>query len=57
MGNSRVLRRHGYPAWFAVYRVAQAAAGSAYFLVRGRVALARFYWAMARGRARGWLRA
>ena len=57
MGNSRVLRRHGYPTWFAVYRVLQAAAGSAYFLVRGRLPLARFYWAMSRGRARGWLRA
>lgn len=53
-GNSRVLRAHGYPATFAAYRVAQATAGSAYFLVRGRPALARFYWAMARGRAAEW---
>jgi len=31
--------------------------GSGYFLVRGRFALARFYWAMARGRAVGWFKA
>jgi GT2 family glycosyltransferase len=55
MGNSRVLRKHGYPAWFAAYRVLQLALGSVYFLARGRVALARFYAAMARGRIRGWL--
>lgn len=57
MGNSRVLRMHGYPQWFAAYRVLQLVAGSAYFLVRGRAALARFYWAMARGRAVGWFKA
>jgi len=57
MGNSRVLRMHGYPRWFAAYRVLQLVAGSTYFLARGRVALARFYWAMARGRAVGWFKA
>jgi GT2 family glycosyltransferase len=57
MGNSRVLRMHGYPRWFAAYRVLQLVAGSGYFLVRGRFALARFYWAMARGRAVGWFKA
>lgn len=56
MGNSRVLRKHGYPMWFAAYRVLQLVAGSMYFLARGRIGLARFYWAMARGRAVGWLR-
>ena len=53
MGNSRVLRMHGYSRRFAAYRVLQLVAGSGYFLVRGRFGLARFYWAMARGRAVG----
>jgi glycosyltransferase involved in cell wall biosynthesis len=57
MGNSRVLRMHGYSRRFAAYRVLQLVAGSAYFLVRGRFGLARFYWAMARGRAVGWFKA
>jgi glycosyltransferase involved in cell wall biosynthesis len=57
MGNSRVLRMHGYSRWFAAYRVLQVSAGSAYFLVRGRFGLARFYGAMARGRAVGWFKA
>jgi GT2 family glycosyltransferase len=57
MGNSRVLRKHGYPLWFAVYRVLQLVVGSAYFLAKGRAGLARYYWAMARGRAVGWVRA
>jgi GT2 family glycosyltransferase len=57
MGNSRVLRMHGYSRRFAAYRVLQVGAGSAYFLVRGRFGLARFYLAMARGRAVGWFKA
>jgi glycosyltransferase involved in cell wall biosynthesis len=57
MGNSLVLRRHGFPPWFALYRVLQLVAGSAFFLVSGRFGHARFYWAMARGRAAGWVRA
>jgi GT2 family glycosyltransferase len=56
MGNSRVLRMHGYSRSFAAYRVLQLVAGSGYFLVRGRFGLARFYWAMARGRAVGWFK-
>ena len=57
MGNSRVLRMHGYSRWFVTYRVLQLVAGSGYFLVRGRLGLARFYFAMARGRAVGWFKA
>jgi glycosyltransferase involved in cell wall biosynthesis len=57
MGNSRVLRKHRYPRWFAIYRVLQLVAGSTFFLARGRPALARFDWAMARGRVAGWIRA
>jgi len=54
MGNSRVLRMHGYSRWFEAYSVLQLAAGSGYFLVRGRLGLARFYWAMAMGGTTGW---
>jgi glycosyltransferase involved in cell wall biosynthesis len=55
LGNSRVLRRYGYSPRFAAYRVCQVVAGSAFSLVTGRFGAARFYWAMARGRAAGWL--
>jgi GT2 family glycosyltransferase len=57
MGNGRVLRTHGYSASFALYRVLQLVAGATVFALRGRFALARFYWAMARGRAVGWFKA
>jgi GT2 family glycosyltransferase len=57
LGNGRVLRTHRYPWWFVAYRVAQLVAGSLMFLVTGRPAKARYYFAMARGRAYGWLRA
>jgi glycosyltransferase involved in cell wall biosynthesis len=57
MGNGRVLRQHGYGSWFVFYRVLQLVAGAILFLLRGRFGHARFYWAMARGRAVGWLEA
>jgi GT2 family glycosyltransferase len=57
MGNSFVLRKHAFPLSSAIYRVLQLVAGSAFFLVTGRFGLARFYWAMARGRGVGWIRA
>ena len=57
MGNGRVLRKHGYTSWFLSYRVLQLVAGTAVFLGRARFGHARFYWAMARGRAVGWFRA
>jgi glycosyltransferase involved in cell wall biosynthesis len=55
MGMGRVLRKHGYPWWSAAYHVARAVGGAALALTQGRPAQARFYWAVARGRARGWL--
>lgn len=55
VGHGHVLRRHDYPRWFALYRVAQLVAGSLVFLLTGRAARARFYFAMALGRAKGWL--
>jgi glycosyltransferase involved in cell wall biosynthesis len=55
VGNGRVLRDHGYPRWFVTYRVLQLAGGALLFLVTGRLSQARFYAAMAAGRATGWL--
>lgn len=55
LGHSEVLRRHRYPSWFAVFRVLQLVVGSALLLARGRIADARYYFAMALGRARGWI--
>jgi GT2 family glycosyltransferase len=55
VGHGEVLRRHDYPLWFAAFRVLQLAAGAALLLLRGRLVEARYYFAMSRGRARGWL--
>ena len=55
LGQAEVLRRHRYSLWFAAYRVLQPATGSALLLLRGRVAEARYYFAIALGRARGML--
>jgi glycosyltransferase involved in cell wall biosynthesis len=54
VGHGHVLRLHNYPAWFAAYRVAQLLGGSLLFLLTLRPAKARFYLAMAAGRAVGW---
>lgn len=54
-GNGRVLRLHRYPWWFAFYRATQLVGVSAFFLGTARPAHARFYFAMALGRVRGWL--
>jgi glycosyltransferase involved in cell wall biosynthesis len=56
MGMGRVLRKHCYPWWSAAYHVARATGGSVLALGRGRLGEARFHWAVARGRARGWLK-
>lgn len=56
LGHGRVLRIHGYPAWFVAFRVAQLLAGSAFFVLTARPARARYYFAMARGRAAGWIK-
>lgn len=55
-GHGEVLRRYGYPWWFAAWRTGQLLAGAGAFLVRGRASEASFYAAMAAGRAVGWLR-
>lgn len=56
MGMGRVLRKHGYPWWSAAYHAARAVGGSMLALGRGRPREALFHWAVARGRALGWLR-
>ena len=53
-GMGRVLRKHRYPLWFAGYQVLRPALGAVLSLARMRGAKARFHWAMARGRLRGW---
>ena len=54
MGMGRVMRTNGLPAWLVAYHVARSFGGSAISLARGDRALARFYWAVGRGRLRGW---
>lgn len=56
LGHGRVLRAHHYPVWFVAFRVAQLLLGSAVFVLTGRPAKARFYCAMALGRALGWIK-
>lgn len=56
MGMGRVLRKHGYPWRSSAYHAARAAGGSLLALGRGRIGDARFHWAVARGRALGWLK-
>jgi glycosyltransferase involved in cell wall biosynthesis len=55
LGQGRVLRLHGYPAWFVAFRVTQLVGASALLALSTRFGLARYYFAMAKGRAKGWL--
>lgn len=55
LGQGHVLRLHGYPIWFVAYRVAQLLAGSLLFALKNKIGLAQFYFAMALGRASGWI--
>jgi glycosyltransferase involved in cell wall biosynthesis len=55
LGQGRVLRLHRYPVWFVVFRVLQLLGASALLALRTRLGLAQYYFAMAKGRARGWL--
>jgi len=56
MGMGRVLRKHHYPSWFVLQQVARAAVGAAAAVAAGHPGDARFRWAVARGRWRGWRR-
>jgi glycosyltransferase involved in cell wall biosynthesis len=53
-GAGRVLRKNGLPAWFAAYYVTRSFGAAVLSLVRGRSEAARFYWAVGKGRLRGW---
>ena len=54
LGSGRVLRTHGYPLWFVVYRVLQLVGGAAMFLLTARPAKARYFFLMGLGRTCGW---
>jgi GT2 family glycosyltransferase len=53
--HSRLLRQYAFPGWYAAWRSAQLVGASVIFLFRGELGRARFYFAMALGRARGLL--
>jgi GT2 family glycosyltransferase len=53
-GYGRVLRKSGVPWWFAAYSCVRAFGGAVLSLGRGNTRMARFYWAVGRGRVRGW---
>ena len=56
MGMGRVLHKHRYPWWFVGLQIGGACGQAVVSVLRGRSAEARFHWAVARGRALGWLR-
>lgn len=53
--HGRLLKKYGFPKWYAGWRSAQLVAASGLFLARGKPGRACFYAAMARGRLRGLL--
>ncbi|MCC6538510.1 MAG: glycosyltransferase [Bryobacterales bacterium] len=57
LGMGRVLKQHRFPWVDAAYYCARPALGSAAWLLRGRLAEARYYAKVARGRMEGWLSA
>ena len=54
MGAGRVLKKNGLPWWFAVYYCGRSFGASVLSLITGNRSRARFYWAVGRGRLRGW---
>jgi glycosyltransferase involved in cell wall biosynthesis len=55
VGHGHVLRLHRYPLWFVLFRVTQLLGASVVFVLTAKLAQARYYFAMAVGRAAGWL--
>ena len=53
-GMGRVLRKHDYPRWFAVYQQVRPLGGALISLATGRAAKARYHLAILRGRRQGW---
>jgi glycosyltransferase involved in cell wall biosynthesis len=54
LGVGQVLRKNRLPRWFVAYYVSRPLVASVLSLLQWERARARFYWAVARGRARGW---
>ena len=53
-GFGRVMRKNRLPWWFAVYYFARSFGASGLSLLAGHPRRARFYWAVGKGRVRGW---
>lgn len=53
-GFGRALGKNGMPAWFAAYCIARSFAAAALSSILGKRGHARFYWAVGKGRLRGW---
>jgi glycosyltransferase involved in cell wall biosynthesis len=53
-GFGRTLKKNGLPWWFAGYYFARSFGASALSLLAGHPRRSRFYWAVGKGRMRGW---
>lgn len=53
-GLGRVLRKHGYPAWFVIYHWLRSLGAAGFALIQGQLGKARYYWAVFRGKLAGW---
>jgi GT2 family glycosyltransferase len=54
-GMGRVLRKHRYPSWFALYSGARPLAGACLSLLAGKLDKAHYHYAIFRGRYKGWM--
>jgi glycosyltransferase involved in cell wall biosynthesis len=54
MGMGRVLQTSHAPRWFVAYHLLRAFGAASLALLGGRTAVSRFYFAVGRGRLRGW---
>jgi len=53
-GLGRVLGKHGYPAWFALYHLLRSLGYAGFALIQGQMGKAHYYWAVFRGKLAGW---
>jgi glycosyltransferase involved in cell wall biosynthesis len=53
-GFGRTLKKNGLPRWFAGYCFARSFGASGLSLLAGHPRRSRFYWAVGKGRVRGW---
>ena len=56
LGCGYVLRKHRYPLWFLLYKLARSTAATVLSLLRGRPGKAGYHIAIFKGRLRGYLR-